>query len=212
MEYLSLEGRAESERVVERSRFLAYAAHTAGEERARAFLNEVRALHPLSTHVCWAYVSDRLGNELRFSDDGEPQGTAGMPILGVIRAQKLFETTVAVVRYFGGVKLGAGGLVRAYSSAASDVLAAADRRCYAECSELQISVGYPQTDALQRFLSARGVRVLSQEYGTDVRLTVAVRAGERDAFSSSLTDALNGRVTIAEKTTYFFPFPLEKDA
>ena len=98
MSFLSVAAPHTAEKVIEKSRFLTYAAHTAGEEEARAFLERVRAEHPLATHVCHAYVADRLGNLMRFSDDGEPQGTAGMPILGVLRARKLFECAVAVVR------------------------------------------------------------------------------------------------------------------
>ena len=120
MDFLSVAGEYTAERTIEKSRFLSYVAHAAGEEEARAFLDRVRREHPLSTHVCWAYIGDRLGNLQRFSDDGEPQGTAGMPILGVLKAKELRETAVAVVRYFGGIKLGAGGLTRAYASLAAE--------------------------------------------------------------------------------------------
>ena len=87
MSYKSVAAPCEREKVIEKSRFLTYAAHTAGEEEARAFLASVRAQHPLATHVCYAFIADRLGNLQRFSDDGEPQGTAGMPILNVIKDQ-----------------------------------------------------------------------------------------------------------------------------
>ena len=111
--------RHESEKVIEKSRFLTYSTHVESEEEAKAFLAEIRKAHSLATHVCYAYIADKIGNLQRFSDDGEPQGTAGVPILEVLKAKKLFETAVAVVRYFGGIKLGAGGLVRAYSSSAA---------------------------------------------------------------------------------------------
>ena len=101
--YLSVYGETVTEKVIEKSRFLTYAAHTAGEDEARVFLDRVRALHPQATHVCYGYIADPIGNEQRFSDAGEPQGTAGMPILGVLKAKKLYETSVAVVRYFGGI-------------------------------------------------------------------------------------------------------------
>ena len=136
MSYLSVAKPSLYEKVIEKSRFLTYVAHTEDEAAARAFLAEVRAQHPLATHVCYAFVADRIGNLMRFSDDGEPQGTAGMPILGVIRARKLFETGVAVVRYFGGIKLGAGGLTRAYSSSAAEALERAEICEYAVCVEV----------------------------------------------------------------------------
>lgn len=212
MAYTSVFGEAQSERVVEKSRFIAYAAHTGGEESAREFLARIRSLHPLATHVCWAYVADKIGNELRFSDDGEPQGTAGMPILGVIRAQKLFETSVAVVRYFGGIKLGAGGLTRAYSACAAEGLAAAERRVYDLCAEAEITADYAQIDGVLRFLSARSMSPLSQEYGEKAKFTVAVKKSGYSEFCAELADYFNGRTEICEKREYFYPFPLDNPA
>ena len=132
--YLSVCSTSTHEKVIERSRFIARCGHVEGEEEARAFIGAVRAEHSLATHNCFAFVADKAGNLLRFSDDGEPQGTAGMPILEVIRSKKLFETAIVVTRYFGGIKLGAGGLVRAYAGAAADVLAGADIRAFTPCS------------------------------------------------------------------------------
>ncbi len=211
MEYQSVVGRCEYEKVIEKSRFLSYIAHVEGEEDARAFLAEVRALHPTATHVCYAFVADKVGNELRFSDDGEPQGTAGMPILGVIRAQKLYETAIAVVRYFGGIKLGAGGLVRAYSSAASEGLQVAKRRLYSLALSCEVQVDYTQIDGAQRFFTAQKIEVLNQEYAETVNFTVAVKEEDFADFSAKLTDWLNGRVKILQKDKYFYPFPLDNE-
>ncbi len=209
MSFLSVVGRYERERTIEKSRFISYVSHVEGEEEARAFVAEIRALHPLATHVCWAFVADKKGNELRFSDDGEPQGTAGMPILGVIRAQKLYETAVAVVRYFGGVKLGAGGLVRAYSALAAEGCEGAQKRLYSPCVECEISVDYSQIDGALRFFSTNQTEVLKQEYSEEVAFLVAVKQEEREQFTQKLTDWLNGRVKISEKSKYFYPFPLD---
>lgn len=209
MSYKSLTGIETREKVIERSRFLTYAAHTAGEEEARAFLASVRAEHPLATHVCYAFVADSIGNLQRFSDDGEPQGTAGMPILNVIRAQELFETSVAVVRYFGGIKLGAGGLTRAYSSSAAEALAAAEKCLYDMCAEIVLRVEYPEVNALMRFLEGR-CAVLGREFAADAAFTVRVREGEAEPFCAALADRLNGKVQIFVQNKYFSPFPLEK--
>ena len=116
--YLSVFSAVTYEKVIERSRFIANCAHVQDEEEAKAFVAKIRAEHSLATHNCYAFVADKTGNLMRFSDDGEPQGTAGMPILDVLKNKKLFETAVVVTRYFGGGKLGAGGLVRAYSGTA----------------------------------------------------------------------------------------------
>ena len=208
MSYLSVASADVYEKVIEKSRFLAYAAHTAGEEEARAFLQDVRARHPLATHVCYAFVADRLGNLMRFSDDGEPQGTAGMPILGVLRARKLFETAVAVVRYFGGIKLGAGGLTRAYSSSAAEALDRAAVCEYAVCTEVTVRVAYPEVNALTRFLEGRNV--LSREFSEKAAFIIAVREEETDGFCAQCADVLLGRAEILRGRSYFSPFTLEK--
>ena len=203
MEYRSVVGEISVEKTIEKSRFLTYVAHTEGEEEARAYLAHVRALHPLATHVCFGYIADKIGNEQRFSDDGEPQGTAGMPILGVIKAQQLRETTVAVVRYFGGIKLGAGGLTRAYAGGAADGLQAAEKRSYATGVEISLAVEYSEVNAALKFLE--GEIVLSREFGATAVFTVIVRETAETDFCARARDYLNGKVTLASGKRYFYP-------
>ena len=193
--YHSVFTESECEKVIERSRFIARCAHAEGEEQARAFVARVRAQHSLATHNCFAFVADKEGNLLRFSDDGEPQGTAGMPILEVIRSKKLFETTVVVTRYFGGIKLGAGGLVRAYAGAAADVLAAADIRAFTPCRDISLTVGYEHYDAIRRYLSARDCSVKDTQYTDKVCVVAAVRSAEAAAFAAG-AGRLHGRPRI----------------
>ena len=207
MSYLSIAAPHRAEKVIEKSRFLTYAAHTEGEASARAFLQEVRAEHPLATHVCYAFVADRLGNLMRFSDDGEPQGTAGMPILGVLRARKLYECAVAVVRYFGGVKLGAGGLTRAYSSCAAECLDGARLALWDVCIEYCVRADYPEINALTRFFEGR-CEILSRGFAEKASFVVAVREGSGAQFCAALTDQLRGKAEICEQRRYFAPFPL----
>ena len=128
--YFSVSGEKVTEKVIEKSRFITTSRHIEGEEEAKAFVAEISAKYADATHNCYAYICDSLGNFLRFSDNGEPQGTAGMPILEVIKNKKLFETAVVVTRYFGGIKLGAGGLVRAYSGCAAENLESAQKVLY----------------------------------------------------------------------------------
>ena len=195
---LTVFGRHESEKIIEKSRFLTYSAHVESEAEARAFLSEVKALHPLATHCCYAFVADKAGNLQRFSDDGEPQGTAGIPILDVIKNKKLFETAAAVVRYFGGVKLGAGGLVRAYSSCAAENLAAAEIRSLEMCVEYGIEVEYSEADAARKFLSS--------DYGEGVTFRVAVKKSQAGRFDEKLTDCMQGRVKISVNGEYYNAF------
>lgn len=204
MEYDSVVGETVVEKTIEKSRFVAFSAHTEGEEEARGFLARVREAHPLATHVCFGYVADKAGNAQRFSDDGEPQGTAGMPILGVLKAHSLRETAVAVVRYFGGIKLGAGGLTRAYAGSCSDVLHASPVCRYAEAVELTVAVPYAEVNAAIRFLE--GERVLSRDFGEEARFLVAVKAEEEGKLTARLRDFLNGKVRVTAGKRYFFPF------
>ncbi len=206
MGYRSVVGQTEREHVVEKSRFLAYCAHTEGEEAAREFLARVRARHPLATHVCFGYVADKTGNEQRFSDDGEPQGTAGMPILNVIKSRALYETTVAVVRYFGGIKLGAGGLARAYSASAAEVCAAAPVCGYEMCTETFVSSAYSESAPAERFFTENGCEILSRKFAERVEFTVAVKESEYEIFRARLLDCLNGRAEISAVKQYYYPF------
>lgn len=208
MSYLSVFSPCIYEKVIERSRFIAHCAHAEGEEEARAFIAGVRAEHSLATHNCFAFVADRKGNLLRFSDDGEPQGTAGMPMLEVLKNKKLFETVVVVTRYFGGIKLGAGGLVRAYAGTASEALSRADIRQYTPCRELTLTVSYEHFDALKKFLSSRECTVKDTEFAEKVRVRTAVKAEDAPAFAAALTDHMAGRVAAEEGEEYLFPFPL----
>ena len=198
--------RHESEKIIERSRFLTFSAHVESEEEARAFIAEIRSKHSLATHVCYAFIADKLGNLQRFSDDGEPQGTAGVPILEVLKAKKLFETAVAVVRYFGGIKLGAGGLVRAYSSSASENLDGADIRVLEVCVEFKIEVDYTGIDSVQKYLSTHPCSLLSTNYGEKVGFLVAVKKAEIDGFILELVDYMQGRVKTELGAEYYAPF------
>ena len=195
-----------SEKIIERSRFITYSTHVESEEQARAFLAQIRAEHSLATHVCYAFIADKLGNLQRFSDDGEPQGTAGVPMLEVLKAKQLYETAVAVVRYFGGVKLGAGGLVRAYSSCTAENLDGADIRTLEVCIEAQIEVEYTGIDSVQKFISTHTCTPLSSEYGAKVQIKVAVKKTGIDAFIRDLTDYMQGRVKVTLGQEYYAAF------
>ena len=190
-------GRHESEKIIERSKFLTYSAHVENEDEARAFVSEIRSKHSLATHVCYAFIADKTGNLQRFSDDGEPQGTAGVPILEVLKAKKLFETAVAVVRYFGGIKLGAGGLVRAYSSSAAENLDGADIRVVEICTDIFATVDYTGIDGVQKYLAAQDC------YGEKVRFLVAVKKKDAQTFCEGLIDYMQGRVQIEQGQEYY---------
>lgn len=196
----------EREKIIEKSRFITYCAHVESEEEARAFVAEIRSRHTLATHVCYAFVADKVGNLQRFSDDGEPQGTAGIPMLEVLKNKKLFETAVAVVRYFGGIKLGAGGLVRAYSSSTAECLDEADIRVLQMCAEYAVTVAYTGVDSVQKYMSTHTCSLLSTEYGENVTFQIAVKKADETAFIDGLVDYMQGRVEHRRINEYFSAF------
>ncbi len=206
--YLSVSGELVTEKVIEKSRFIATSRHVEGEEQARAFVAEISQKYRDATHNCYAYIADDIGNFMRFSDDGEPQGTAGMPMLEVIKANNLRQTAVVVTRYFGGIKLGAGGLVRAYSGSVAENLAGAVRVSYQPCAESQYIVDYPYIDAVNRFFGENDCMIIGVSYADRVIFSVAVKKEAEQAFDSALVNRLNGRVNIVKKREYLYPFSL----
>ncbi len=206
-EYFIPAGAGESEYVEKRSRFLGHVRCVESEEEARAFIAEMKKTYYDARHNCSCYIL--RGGVERYADDGEPQGTAGVPILDVLKNKKLFETAVAVVRYFGGIKLGAGGLVRAYSSSAAENLAAADIRSLEMCVELAIEVDYTGIDRVQKYISTHTCTPLSADYGAKVLFGVAVKKVDAEAFEKGLIDHMQGRVEIQKLGEYYSLFKLE---
>jgi len=206
LKFLSLKGECVTEKVIEKSRFITTSRHVDGEDGARAFIEEIRSKYKDATHNCYAYIPDIQGNFPRFSDDGEPQGTAGMPMLEVIKNKRLVQTAVVVTRYFGGVKLGAGGLVRAYSGAVAENLSAAAVVCFQTCSELKVFTDYSVAENVTRFIAERKADLIDTAYADGVVFTVAVKKEDENGFLSSLTNRLNGRLKTEKIKEYYFPF------
>ena len=200
---MSVSGESSSERIIEKSRFITYVKHVESEEEAKAYLGELHALHPMATHICYAFIADKTGNFIRFSDAGEPQGTAGMPILGVLKAKKLFETLVAVVRYFGGIKLGAGGLTRAYANCAAEGVNAAKVVLYDLCLEIAVGVSYSDVKTLTRFAEEKALT--GRDYGEKTVFTFRVRECDEEAFTVAVQNEFRGRADIQKKGRGYFP-------
>lgn len=205
-EYFSIEGRLVTEKVIEKSRFITTSQHVENEDEAKAFIEEISKKYFDATHNCYAYICDTLGNLLRFSDDGEPQGTAGMPMLDVIKNKNLRQTAVVVTRYFGGIKLGAGGLVRAYSGAVAENLAQAQKVIYCECNEKIYTVDYSQIDVCTRYFAERECNLISTDYLNEVSFVVATKSEHTDNFDADLINRLNGKVKIETKNKYLRAF------
>ncbi len=206
--YLSVSGECKTQKIIEKSRFITTSRHVESDEEAKAFIAEISGAYGDATHNCYAYICDITGNFMRFSDDGEPQGTAGMPMLEVLKTNALCETAVVVTRYFGGIKLGAGGLVRAYSGCVAENIAAAQKVLYQTCTELKITVDYSFVDTATRFFEERNADVINTEYLNEVIFTVAVKKEEEQEFISQLLNRLNGKVKTQKLREYFFPFKI----
>ncbi len=186
----------ESEIVISKSRFLGYCRPVRSEDEAALLLAGIRKRHWDARHVCYAFrIADGQSGISRSSDDGEPSGTAGVPILNVLLQNEVENTLCAVVRYFGGVLLGTGGLVRAYGKAASQALQNAGIRDMRVCRTLEVLASYPSYAALEPFLRKAGVS-FEAEFTENVTLTCTIPAEEADAFSSAVTDKTDGGVKI----------------
>lgn len=205
-EFLSVSGETVTEKVIEKSRFITTSRYVDGEEAAKSFVASIKKKYPDATHNCYAYICDAAGNFMRFSDDGEPQGTAGMPMLEVLKNRKIKKTAAVVTRYFGGIKLGAGGLVRAYSGCVSENLSAAEIVTYTPCSRAAYAVGYSFAESLLKFCERSACRILKTEYSDGVTVEAEIKLSEKSAFDSALKERLCGKVSITELGEYLSPF------
>lgn len=192
-EYRTLRAPASVTFTEKRSRFIGYARPVSTQKEAAAFLEEIRAKHHDATHNVPAC---RLRGELleRCSDDGEPQGTAGIPVLDVLRRQAVVDCAVVVTRYFGGILLGAGGLVRAYSHAAALALGAAGIVTMAHCAVLEITCDYSFYGKLAACIPEWGGTAEDTQFSEAIAIRVRIRAEKAAGFCEKLKDASNGRI------------------
>lgn len=179
------------------SRFLGEAFPVSTEAEAEARLEAVRRREHAATHHCWALRLGTDGQRFRSSDDGEPSGTAGLPILRQIDARELTDVLVVVTRYYGGTKLGTGGLVRAYGEAAAAVLEEARVRVRLERVPLRLRFAYDDTSPAMHVLHAFEAEIAEQHYGEATELVVLVRRSRAGALREAFTEALGGRGEIA---------------
>ncbi|NLX71443.1 MAG: YigZ family protein [Clostridiales bacterium] len=188
--------------IIRKSRFIGDVFHVTSEEEALSRLQDVRTEFPDASHHCYAYAVRQESLVQRFSDDGEPSGTAGMPILQVINSRELQNVLVVVTRYFGGIKLGAGGLVRAYTRTAAEVLDEAGTVCMVLSSRGIISIDYAQVGPVEYFLRQNGVHIVDTEYRDKVNMTV-VTSMKWDDFCGMLNEVCNGRLECTRLSPVF---------
>lgn len=186
----------QAELVEKKSRFIGYAAPAPTEAAAQAFLQEIRTRHRDATHNCYAYQVGEFNQYQRSSDDGEPSGTAGRPILEVIKGSGLANVIVVVTRYFGGTLLGTGGLVRAYSAAAAAALAAAQPVRLIAAAEYSLTVEYQHWQRLQAWLAAKDCPVQDVRFTDKVDVRFTVPLAMTNGLAEQLAELLNCRPTL----------------
>ncbi len=197
-EYITVSRRYDEEYIINKSRFIGYCAPVTTQEQAVEFINEIRKRHSDATHNVYAYQI-RSPEYSRYSDDGEPQGTAGVPVLDVIKKNGLTDVCVVVTRYFGGILLGAGGLVRAYSHSAKIAVEGANIIRMSPCSVLKVRCDYGFYGRLSTLVPEFGGIIEETDFGENVTLVFRLKSSDEDAFRAALTEASFGKVS-AEKT------------
>jgi len=192
--YTTIRERVTSNSTVKGSRFIAVAVPVPDEDSARVVLDGIKTEYPMANHYAYGMITGGSDRRERSSDNGEPSGTAGRPILNVIRESGLSDLIVIVVRYFGGTLLGTGGLTHTYTECAAEVLAACERVERTVCGIYALSLPYSAYDGFMNRLSGFFSGKPVCEYGTDVSVTVAVPAGREEDFLTAVRDATSGSI------------------
>ena len=201
--YVTLQGSGEYTTVVKRSEFIGYCAHVTDKKAAEEFILKIKSKHYDAKHNVYAYIL-RDGT-LKYSDDGEPQGTAGMPVLSVIQKEKVVDIVVVVTRYFGGILLGGGGLVRAYSDAASGAINASPLLTMIHCTEFKTTVDYSKYGTLNRYCDTHQIKIIDTTFEDNVTVTMRCKSGELDGHTATLFDTFGGEFEHTVTAQGYYP-------
>lgn len=193
--YFTLKQAAEAQFVERKSEFIGNAAPVTTEREALDFINSIRSKYSDATHNVYAYIL-REGNLTRFSDDGEPHGTAGLPVLDVLRKEQLCDCAVVVTRYFGGILLGAGGLVRAYSAGAKIGVDAARKIFLKPFDIIEIHLDYGRYNRIAQLMSAHRVYTVDSDFSDSVYIKGRVPCERTEAFRDAVREATNALISV----------------
>lgn len=208
-EYLVPTGFGEDEFTEKKSRFIGHVWPVETEEAALERIREMKKTHCDATHNCWAYVI--RDGAARFSDDGEPGGTAGNPMMQVLQKEEIYNVVCVVTRYFGGTLLGAGGLVRAYTKAAKIALEAAGKSRKRVWNVLRVSCPYHFYERIRLEAESRGAVIRDTQFGSQVEMELLVSAPGTAAFEEKLTDMTAGAVKPVKAGQEYRAFPVEEN-
>lgn len=201
--YSEIKKEITNETIIERSKFICLIKRVETEEEAREVLSVVKKNHPFATHNCYAFIL--LSGAARFSDDGEPQGTAGQPMLEAIKNNGLYNVIAVVTRYFGGIKLGAGGLVRAYSGAVSSAIRLAGKIDFYPSDVYGISFNYDAYSHFLKFTQNNPITVLSTDFRQNVQVKIAVKKPSESVISA-VNDLLIGKAKIEKISEGYYAY------
>lgn len=205
MNYFTISSNAKASFIEKRSEFIGYISPVRTNDEAVAFINSIKAEHRKAKHNVYAYIL-REDNISRYSDDGEPQGTAGVPVLDVLKKRGLTDVCVVVTRYFGGILLGGGGLVRAYSHAASLACDSAHIMNMCMCHRMKITADYGMYGKISYLLPNYDTITVNSDFGSDVTLEILVLSEKLDALRKDLVEVTNGSVSIEDCEELFEDF------
>ena len=205
MNYTTIKGFAKDSFIEKKSEFIGYISPVKTNEEAVEFINRIKSENRKAKHNVYAYIL-RDNNITRYSDDGEPQGTAGMPVLDVLLKENLTDVCVVVTRYFGGILLGGGGLVRAYSHACKLAVDAAVKMEMYECFEVTLKFNYSLYGKIEYSLNEFDIKMLSDEFSDSVTLTLLVKADIYQKLVQKLNDITNGKISISKSELKFGDF------
>lgn len=197
------------ENVISKSRFIAYIKPVSTENEAKAFIDEIKTKHKDATHNCSAYTVGPEMNIQKANDDGEPSGTAGIPMLEILKKQEIHNVCVVVTRYFGGINLGAGGLIRAYSGAVRDVIYDIGRVELREAIPVTVTLDYDQTGKFEYELASTTFLLREQFYTDKVSYQIDVVKNEYDAFIDFLNRITSGNYDLKQEDLKLLPFDIE---
>lgn len=199
MEFRTIKEDGQVQEEIKKSRFICHIKRVTTEDEAREFINTIKKEHYKATHNCSAFILGERSEMKRSSDDGEPSGTAGVPMLGVLENQQLTNVCAVVTRYFGGIKLGAGGLIRAYSSNVALAIKEIGIVHIKEQLGLRIALSYSQYQELPNFLKANHLQEQDTSFTEQVQTTIFVDKDDKDSVIEELIELFNGKIDITDQ-------------
>lgn len=207
--YLTVQTQGQAELMIQKSRFIGHIKRTETEEEAQEFIRQIKKEHSQATHNCSAYLIGEYDQIQKANDDGEPSGTAGIPMLEVLKKNELKDTTVVVTRYYGGIKLGAGGLIRAYSKSTSEALKATGIVKRQLRKNILITVEYPLLGKIENELRNHNHLIVQIDYLEHVTFNVVVPVNQVESFTEWIIDLTSDNAKIELKQDQYIEIPYE---